>query len=981
MNTTDMPPRFRIATLSFLTACLAFATALHADAAIPFPAPGHRPIPPGTHVLSGAKVVAKPDQIIENGSILIRHGLIADVGRELDIPDDARIWDMQGRVIYAGLIDPYVVMEGVDSPLRTSMTDDADWEEKELTSGGVRFFGVPGGERDPGKRGAGSEWETVNPQYRVAEHFSLSVKQMESLRELGFTAANLVPSQGIFRGTSALVALAEVDPNEALIRADVAQHVAFDTDASSNRAYPRSLMGVISAIRQTFFDAAHYREDFDHYRRNAGHRTRPAFNPALAALEPFLKRNAPVIFEPGSVLMVARSMALARELDVQAYLVSSGEEWRRPDLVEALDTIFIVPVGFPEVPKMPEEDDWDQVSLDQLRAWDWAPENPALLRDQGQDIAFTLFGLGQKKNFRKNLRLALERGLPETDAVAALTTVPAEICGVSERLGTIEEGKAANLTIVKGDTYFSPDATLEAVWIDGRVYPIKPGEKEKDEAKPEEVAKDDSEEDDDEESNSDDDKKSIAEPRKTRAARSPVEGRGPLAEPPAVLVRGATVWTCGPEGIKTNADLLIVDGRVRDVAADLSLPRRLRDEGLVIDGSTLHVTPGLIDAHNHSMILGGVNEGSLPSSAMVRVEDVVNSETANLRRQLAGGLTVANLLHGSANPIGGQNAIIKLKDGAPPQELKMEGAPPGIKFALGENVKQSNWGDDNTTRFPQTRMGVPTFMANRFTAARQYLDRLENRRRTEPPVARNLELEALGEILEGERWIHCHSYRQDEILAFLRLMETFDVQVGTLQHVLEGYKIADEIARHGAGASCFSDWWAYKYEVIDAIPYAGSLMHERGALVSFNSDSSDQARRMNLEAAKAVKYGGTSEIEALNFVVLNPAKQLRIDDRVGSLEPGKDGDFAVWSGSPLDSRSVCLQTWIEGKKYFDRDLEARRIESLSEEREELLAKARLTRREKEEKDEPNDARAEEKFFDVSLEHRYDAINRHCMDHE
>jgi len=343
------------------------------------------------------------------------------------------------------------------------------------------------------------------------------------------------------------------------------------------------------------------------------------------------------------------------------------------------------------------------------------------------------------------------------------------------------------------------------------------------------------------------------------------------------------------------------------------------------------------------MILGSVNEATLPSTAMVRIADVVNSETDNIHQQLAGGLTIANLLHGSANPIGGQNCVIKLREGAGPDALRFTNAPGGIKFALGENVKQANWGDRNTTRFPQTRMGVGTFYINRFTAARQYQQSLDAWRasdRSTPPPRRDLELEAIAEILAGSRLIHCHSYRQDEIVAFLRVMESFGVRVASLQHILEGYKVADEIARHGAGASAFADWWAYKFEVIDAIPYAGSLLHQRGVNVSFNSDSSDHARRLNLEAAKAVKYGDTAEPDALRFVTLNPARQLGIDRWVGSLEPGKDADFVLWSGSPLASSSVCDQTWIEGALYFDRSLEPARSRALTQEHAQLVAKAR-----------------------------------------
>jgi N-acetylglucosamine-6-phosphate deacetylase len=434
-----------------------------------------------------------------------------------------------------------------------------------------------------------------------------------------------------------------------------------------------------------------------------------------------------------------------------------------------------------------------------------------------------------------------------------------------------------------------------------------------------------------------------------------------------VLVRNATLWTSSKRGVLKNHDLLIADGKIKKIGRGL----QPLDNAHVIDAKGRHVTAGLIDAHSHSMILGSVNEGTLPSSAMVSIGDVVNSESPEIYRQLAGGLTVANQLHGSANPIGGQNAIIKLRLGQGPEAMKFKAAPPGIKFALGENVKQSNWGDDKNTRFPQTRMGVPAFHENRFTAAWQYNREWRHfREKGGPPPRRDLELEALGQIIKGERWIHCHSYRQDEILAFMRTMEKFGVRVGTLQHVLEGYKVADEIAAHGAGASCFSDWWAYKYEVIDAIPYAGSLMRERGVVVSFNSDSSDLARRLNLEAAKAVKYGNTKESEALNFVTINPAKQLRVDHRVGSLEVGKDGDFVIWSTHPLSTSTVCLETWIEGKRYFERGEAIELAEARTTEREKLLAKAKGEakkdkKKEKEKEGDGDDARAA--FFRRALE--------------
>lgn len=423
-------------------------------------------------------------------------------------------------------------------------------------------------------------------------------------------------------------------------------------------------------------------------------------------------------------------------------------------------------------------------------------------------------------------------------------------------------------------------------------------------------------------------------------AGDPEAWRVPTPEQPAVLlVRGATVWTSGPQGTLEGADLLVRQGKIVAVGVDLDAPA----DALVVNAEGKHVTAGLIDCHSHTAIVGDVNEATNTITAEVRIQDVVNSETVNLYRQLAGGLTAANLLHGSANAIGGQNCVIKLRYGADPEGLKLEGAKPGIKFALGENPKRVNWGDNKDQHYPKTRSGVEQLIRERFLAAEDYRAAWNAWRAAGSkgiPPRRDLQLETVVEILEGKRLVHSHSYRADEILMLIRLAEEFGFRVGTFQHVLEGYKVADEIAAHGAGASCFSDWWAYKFEVYDAIPYAGALMWDRGAVVSFNSDSSELARRMNLEAAKAAKYGGVPEEEALKFVTLNAAIQLAVDDRIGSLEPGKDADFVIWSGHPLSSYTICEQTWVDGRKYFDRkdDLAARK--ALAEERAALLAKAK-----------------------------------------
>ena len=384
----------------------------------------------------------------------------------------------------------------------------------------------------------------------------------------------------------------------------------------------------------------------------------------------------------------------------------------------------------------------------------------------------------------------------------------------------------------------------------------------------------------------------------------------------AILINDATLWTCGPKGVLEDWDILLLDGKIEKIAPDISVPR---GSAMIIDATGKHITPGLIDCHSHSAA-SSINEGSQSVTSEVRIRDVINANDINIYRQLGGGLTCANILHGSANAIGGQNAVIKLRWGLGPNDLLMKRAPQGIKFALGENVKQANW--EGTNRYPQTRMGVEQIIRDAFNAAKDYDHRWKTYKsnakiqRVKIPPRRDLELEALSEVLSGKRLVHCHSYRQDEILMLTRIAEDFGFKISSFQHVLEGYKVADRLAEHGAGASTFSDWWQYKYEVIDAIPYNGTLMAKNNVIVSFNSDNSELARRLNTEAAKAIKYGGLSEEEALKLVTINPAIQLKIDRWVGSLEEGKDGDIVIWDGPPLSIYSKVKETWIDGILYW-----------------------------------------------------------------
>ena len=407
---------------------------------------------------------------------------------------------------------------------------------------------------------------------------------------------------------------------------------------------------------------------------------------------------------------------------------------------------------------------------------------------------------------------------------------------------------------------------------------------------------------------------------------------------PAVAIRGATLLTV-TKGTIENGIIVLQNGRITAIGgAGTAVPQGAE----VIDASGRYVSPGIIDAHSH-IATDSINEGGTTVSSMTGIDDVLDPTDINIYRDLAGGLTVANVLHGSANPIGGTNSVIKLRWGKTrPEEILFEGAMPGIKFALGENPKRPT-STVQPRRYPATRMGVEFVIRDAFTRAKAYQaarqDHERRRAAGEDVLAprRDLQLDPLVEILEGTRLVHAHSYRADEILMLIRLADEMGFKIATFQHVLEGYKVADEIAAHGAGASSFSDWWAYKVEAQDAIPYNPALMVRRGVNVSVNSDSAEHARRLNTEAAKAIHWGGLTDDEALALVTINPAQQLRIDDRVGSLEVGKHADVVIWNRHPLSNYALADRVYIDGTLYYDRLAEEQRLSSLQTEKSRLAA--------------------------------------------
>lgn len=407
----------------------------------------------------------------------------------------------------------------------------------------------------------------------------------------------------------------------------------------------------------------------------------------------------------------------------------------------------------------------------------------------------------------------------------------------------------------------------------------------------------------------------------------------PQAAGNSLLIRNATVMTA-VRGTLENTDILVTNGKIAKIGKNIQAPAGVN----VIDATGKFVTPGIIDCHSHSM-LDSINEGAFSVTSMTGTRDMLNPNDIAIYRALAGGVTAANLLHGSANSIGGKNTVVKFKWGHPVEDYPIPDAPPGIKFAMGENVRRTTQSPQpgQQLRYPRTRQGTIETMRDAFLRARDYKKAWEDFRagKTRVQPRKDLELEPLVEVLEGKRLVHAHGYRSDEHLNLMLLADEFGFKVATLQHGLEAYKIAPEIAKRGTGVSIFTDSWGYKLEAYDAIPYNAYILWKNGVVVSINSDSDERMRRLNLDAAKVEKYGGVPEQDALQMITLNPAKQLGIDKRTGSIEVGKDADLVVWTGHPFSVYSRVETTIIEGEIFFDRAKDAQMRKDNAAERERL----------------------------------------------
>ena len=916
---------------------------------------------------TNAKIYVTPSQIIDGGTLLIQNGKVKQVGKAVNLPKNAVIFDLSGHSIYPSFIDVYSKF-GVEQLKRK-----------------------PGGGRaaqyDSSREGF--YWnEHVMPENNAIDKFKYDEKKAKELRDAGFGVVNSHIHDGIVRGTGVLVALNGTGNDANRILDDKsAQYLSFSTSVVKKQSYPTSLMGSMALLRQLYSDAKWYA---------AGNSdTKDRSIEALNANQSLVQ-----IFEAKDKGHAMRADKIGDANGIQYVILGGGDEYERIADIKGTGAQFILPLNFPDAYDVSNPYASTMVALKDMRHWNQAPANPKILADNGIPFSFTALDLKSPSKFKEKLMKAIQYGLPETKALEALTTVPASILGKSASIGSLQVGRQANFLITSGDI-FEKGTTLYENWVQGNqnvindrnlkdirgnydlsaggmTYKMKvTGEA----GKPKiEIAQDTNKltsklsyKDDwlnlsfatDKGENNyrmtglvnktsdnisgklvlpngnesiftalktsdftaaEKDENNASDAPEMVGVTYPNVGFGVTTLPKSetLLFKNATVWTSEAAGILENTDVLIKDGKISKIGKDISAGR-----ATVIDATGKHLTAGVIDEHTHIAALA-INEAGHNSTAEVKMEDVVDNEDINIYRQLAGGVTSAQLLHGSANPIGGRSAILKLKWGESPENMIYSNSPKFIKFALGENVKQSNW--QSFSRFPQTRMGVEQVFMNYFQRGKEY----DAKKKSGQPYRYDEEMEVVAEILNGERFISCHSYVQSEINMMMKVAEHFNFRVNTFTHILEGYKVADKMAKHGVGAGTFSDWWAYKFEVKDAIPYNAAIMHNQGVTVAINSDDGEMARRLNQEAAKTIKYGGMSELEAWKMVTINPAKLLHIDNRVGSIKEGKDADLVLWTDHPLSVYARAEKTIIEGATYFDMAQDIKMRESVKNERTKLI---------------------------------------------
>ncbi|PKH52101.1 amidohydrolase [Tenacibaculum sp. Bg11-29] len=912
---------------------------------------------------TNAKIYVTPTNIIKKGTLLIKDGKVLNIGKSINIPKEAEVINLAGKTIYPSFIDVYATF-GITLPKRES----ASGKRPQYDANRKGYY-----------------WnDHIRPDANAFNNFKFDSKKAKELVNLGFGVVNTRLDDGIMQGNGVLVALNTASSDAyRILNKQSANYLSFSKSKKTRQSYPTSRMGAMALLRQTYLDA-------DWYAKGNIKNT----DLALQALND--KKELPQIFRAGSYLDDLRADKVGDEFGIQYTIVGGGNEYQRISDIKNTNATFIIPINFRKAYDVSNAFLAEKIALSDMRKWNQEPTNPAVLSKNNIPFALTTYKLKKSKEFTANLQKAIKFGLSKTTALSALTSVPSKILR-NDKIGNLNKGSYANFLITSGDI-FDKNTTLYENWIQGdktvvndinikdlsgeyilavnaetytmsisgkgtkQKTSIKKGDKKvsskfslKDnwititlrdgdkftrlsgivESKNLKGTATNNNGDETDwtatfKSKKEDKKEDKKKDKNTEvvAISYPNIGYGNYTKSRQenILIKNTTVWTSEDGKILTNTDVLIKNGKISKLGKSIS-----SGNAKVIDGTGKYLTAGIIDEHSH-IATSAVNEAGHNSTAEVTIEDVVNPDDINIYRNLAGGVTSIQILHGSANPIGGRSAIIKLKWGENADGMIYKNTPKFIKFALGENVKQANWGDLQTVRFPQTRMGVEQVYIDYFQRAKEY----DAKKKSGQPYRKDIELETLAEIINKERFISCHSYVQSEINMLMKVAEQFNFNINTFTHILEGYKVADKMKKHGAGGSTFADWWAYKYEVNDAIPYNAAIMHNQGITVAINSDDAEMSRRLNQEAAKLIKYGGLSEQDAWATVTINPAKLLHLNYRTGSIKVGKDADVVLWNGNPLSIYSKAEKTIIDGTLYFDIKKDKEKRKTIKTERAKLI---------------------------------------------
>ena len=971
----------------------------------------------GYYAFTNATIVKDGSATITNGTLVIKDGKIAAVGAGLTVPPGAVEVDCKSKYIYPTFIDIYT---------------DYGTPQRQQQAQGFNFFGQP--QLETNTKGPFGWNQAIKSDVDVYKVFNVNDAVAKPLREAGFGTVLTHVKDGVARGTGAVVTLANEKENLVIIKEKASAHYSFNK-GSSSQSYPSSMMGYIALLRQSYLDAAWY--------KNKPYQE--GFNATLQSWND--NQGLPQIFEASDKWNDMRADRIGDEFGVQ-YIIKAGQnEYQRIKEIKSTNATYILPLNYPQAQDVEDPADARFVSLEDMKHWELAPGNAAAFEKAGINFCLTTSDLRSTATFWSALRKAMEYGLTETKALDALTKNPAMTLGVYDKVGSLDAGKLANFLITNGPIFHEKTSILYN-YVQGIKYGVKddsniagtynitintPAGEEKYTLDVKSTSSLSMYGKDTLNTKFSFDGKQIKlsyapMPKRQRPAgggdstmRRPGGGfpgggstttalpatatrlsgisngtewngtgldssgnnltwtavfvkaaevktdsvkkkdaplTGKVSYPflpfgwddehqpkqETILIKNATVWTSEKEGVLQNTDVLLKNGKIAAIGKNLNEPG-----ARVIDGTGKHVSPGIIDEHSH-IAAASINEGAQSVTSEVRISDNLNPDDINIYRQLSGGVTSSHILHGSANVIGGQTQLIKLRWGANDDDLKFKGWPGQIKFALGENVKRSAATQGNI-RYPDTRMGVEQVLVDAFTRAKDYKKEWDTYNTAKEqltkakkpltglnPPRRDLELDALVEILEKKRFITCHSYVQSEINGAMKVAEQMGYTVNTFTHILEGYKVADKMKAHGSFVSTFSDWWAYKMEVEDAIPYNAAIMHKTGLVVAINSDDAEMARRLNQEAAKTIKYGGLTPEEALNLVTINPAKMLHVDEKVGSLKVGKDADVVVWSDSPLSIYAKSLYTIVDGTVYFDRQRDEQLQKEVDAERVRLVKK-------------------------------------------